>query len=219
MKKIFSKMHKQSLLFVTTLLLGIGQSWGQISLSTEPDLCEQGRGQAILHISPELESECTIHWEWGTNLMSVVGLYEHSSIGGSVLSGLVGKTRGKVTVTINGCNVKIFQQGFKIGEEECKLNVSISSTTMPTNSNCETPSVMLTANVSGGNGNYTYSWGGQTKTVSSTGLYTVTVTDSKAACMEPVNQLSLSDSFKHVVPLDTEIRYAYYGLAAGTYCR
>jgi hypothetical protein len=45
----------------------------------------------------------------------------------------------------------------------------------------------------------------------------VTVTDSKAACMEPVNQLSWSDSFKHVVPLDTEIRYAYYGLAEGTY--
>ena len=45
----------------------------------------------------------------------------------------------------------------------------------------------------------------------------VTVIDSKAACMEPVEQLSWSDSFKHVEPRDTETRYSYYGLAEGSY--
>jgi hypothetical protein len=45
----------------------------------------------------------------------------------------------------------------------------------------------------------------------------VTVIDSKAACMEPVEQLSWSDSFKHVVPRDTETRYSYYGLGQGSH--
>lgn len=45
----------------------------------------------------------------------------------------------------------------------------------------------------------------------------VTVIDSKAACMEPIEQLSWSDSFKHVSPRDTETRYSYYGLAQGTH--
>ena len=45
----------------------------------------------------------------------------------------------------------------------------------------------------------------------------VRVTDSKAACMEPVQQLSWGDSFKRVQPMDTEVRIFYYGLAEGTY--
>ncbi len=45
----------------------------------------------------------------------------------------------------------------------------------------------------------------------------VTVIDSKAACMEPVEQLSWSDSFKNVSPRDTEVRYSYYGLGQGTH--
>ena len=45
----------------------------------------------------------------------------------------------------------------------------------------------------------------------------VTVIDSKAACMEPVEQLSWSDSFKHVAPRDTETCYSYYGLGQGTH--
>ncbi len=45
----------------------------------------------------------------------------------------------------------------------------------------------------------------------------VTVIDSKAACMEPIEQLSWSDSFKHVSPRDTETRYSYYGLGEGTH--
>jgi len=45
----------------------------------------------------------------------------------------------------------------------------------------------------------------------------VEVIDSKAACMEPVNQLSWNDSFKHVAPYDTKTVISYYGLAEGTY--
>ena len=45
----------------------------------------------------------------------------------------------------------------------------------------------------------------------------VEIIDSKAACMEPVNQLSWCDSFKHVAPHDTKIVYSYYGLAEGTH--
>ncbi len=45
----------------------------------------------------------------------------------------------------------------------------------------------------------------------------LTVIDSKAAFMEPVEQLSWSDSFKSVEPSDTEIRYSYYGLAEGSH--
>jgi len=45
----------------------------------------------------------------------------------------------------------------------------------------------------------------------------VTVIDSKAACMESIEQLSWSDSFKHVSPRDTETRYSYYGLGEGTH--
>lgn len=46
----------------------------------------------------------------------------------------------------------------------------------------------------------------------------VEIVDNKAACMEPVNQLSWYDSFKNVAPHDTKIVYSYYGLAEGTYC-
>ena len=45
----------------------------------------------------------------------------------------------------------------------------------------------------------------------------VEIVDSKAACMEPVNQLSWFDSFKNVAPHDTKIIYSYYGMAEGTY--
>ena len=45
----------------------------------------------------------------------------------------------------------------------------------------------------------------------------VEVVDSKAACMEPVKQLSWSDSFKHVASYDTKTVISYYGLAEGTY--
>ncbi|MBR4367236.1 MAG: hypothetical protein IKP43_10720 [Bacteroidaceae bacterium] len=45
----------------------------------------------------------------------------------------------------------------------------------------------------------------------------VTVIDSKAACMEPIEQLSWSDSFKFVEPRDKEVRYHYYGLSEGTH--
>ena len=45
----------------------------------------------------------------------------------------------------------------------------------------------------------------------------VEIVDSKAACMEPVNQLSWFDSFKNVAPHDTKIVYSYYGMAEGTY--
>ena len=45
----------------------------------------------------------------------------------------------------------------------------------------------------------------------------VTVIDSKAACMEPVHQLSWNDSFKNVSPRDKEVRYSYYGLGQGTH--
>lgn len=45
----------------------------------------------------------------------------------------------------------------------------------------------------------------------------VEIVDSKAACMEPVNQFSWCDSFKHVAPHDTKFVYSYYGLAEGTY--
>lgn len=45
----------------------------------------------------------------------------------------------------------------------------------------------------------------------------VTVIDSKAACMEPVHQLSWNDSFKNVSPRDKEVQYSYYGLGQGTH--
>ena len=45
----------------------------------------------------------------------------------------------------------------------------------------------------------------------------VEIADSKAACMEPVHQLSWFDSFKNVVPYDTKTVYSYYGMAEGTY--
>lgn len=45
----------------------------------------------------------------------------------------------------------------------------------------------------------------------------VEIVDSKAACMEPVHQLSWFDSFKNVAPHDTKVVYSYYGMAEGTY--
>ena len=225
MKKVFN-IHRLSVL-AFFLFLSIGQCLGQTymysrpSVSTEPDLCDQGRGKATLYISPDLEAECTIRWEWGDNLLSGIGWYSNSRTGGTELTGLTSGTKGKITITINGCNVKACPDlHFSIGKEECKLNVSISSNPMPTNSNCETPSVMLTANVSGGNGNYTYSWGGQTKTVSSTGIYTVTVTDTdgrkgtaikfvyikKLECSQDPNEIKgpegYDDSLRYVAAID-----------------
>ena len=45
----------------------------------------------------------------------------------------------------------------------------------------------------------------------------VEIVDSKAACMEPVHQLSWFDSFKNVAPHDTKVVYSYYGMAEGIY--
>ena len=69
MKKDFN-IHRL-LVLAFFLFLSIGQCLGQTymysrpSVSTEPDLCDQGRGKATLYISPDLEAECTIRWEWG----------------------------------------------------------------------------------------------------------------------------------------------------------
>ena len=43
----------------------------------------------------------------------------------------------------------------------------------------------------------------------------IEIKDVRAACMEPVNQLSVNDSFVHVAPHDTETIYSYLGLPIG----
>lgn len=43
----------------------------------------------------------------------------------------------------------------------------------------------------------------------------VEIRDVRAACMEPVNQLSVHDSFVYVTPHDTETIYSYLGLSMG----
>lgn len=45
----------------------------------------------------------------------------------------------------------------------------------------------------------------------------VEIRDVRAACMEPVNQLTRSDSFVHIAPHDTETVYSYLGLSEGTH--
>lgn len=45
----------------------------------------------------------------------------------------------------------------------------------------------------------------------------VEIHDVRAACMEPVNQLTCNDSFVHVAPHDTETIYSYLGLGIGTH--
>ena len=218
-------MSKSGFLLLITWFIGINQGIAQISLSTEPDLCDRGLGKATLHISPSLAAECTITWQWGSNIMSSVGIYTNSSsIVGTELRGLVGGTKGKVTVTINGCNLKIFQQSFSIGKRECKLGVSITKKRLPTNSDCETPSVRLTAKALGGNGDYSYSWkdgrSGESITVSSTGFYSVTAYDTdgrkgtastpvyikKLECSQDPNEIKgpegFDDSLRYVAAAD-----------------
>lgn len=45
----------------------------------------------------------------------------------------------------------------------------------------------------------------------------VEIRDVRAACMEPVNQLTRSDSFVHIAPHDTETVYSYLGMSEGTH--
>lgn len=45
----------------------------------------------------------------------------------------------------------------------------------------------------------------------------VEIRDVRAACMEPVNQLTRNDSFVHIAPHDTETIYSYLGLSEGTH--
>ena len=45
----------------------------------------------------------------------------------------------------------------------------------------------------------------------------VEIHDVRAACMEPVNQLTSSDSFVHISPQDTKTVYSYLGLGIGTH--
>lgn len=78
------------------------------------------------------------------------------------------------------------------------------SATINQNPDCGQNNGSVTINASGGSGNYTYSWGGQTVTNLEEGIYQVTVTDDDTGCSGSVTFVLLSNAPQAVVTIDAD---------------
>ncbi|MBR1850616.1 MAG: hypothetical protein IJ789_04490, partial [Bacteroidales bacterium] len=167
-----NNIAKRSITLVAALLLTLSAAVAQISLETTNEKCKQ-KGTAKVVMPSNLESEVTVKWTYSKGWFS-----RNQQATGLSISGLEGGTSGKVVVTLNECNKKLFERSFSIEKEDCVLDVSISASTESVP--CDgTPSARLVASASGGTPPYKYSWGSNTMTVSSSGTYSVTVTDDE----------------------------------------
>ncbi len=98
-----------------------------------------------------------------------------------------GDYRAKLTDS-NGC-VSLYSNVLNIAQA---VSPSVTISTVPGATICTGDTATLTANVTGGSGNYTYLWstGATTSTISVTAAatYTVTVTDTTSTCTDQASQ-------------------------------
>ncbi len=138
--------------------------------------CEQDRaescnpgndGAAIVRMPTSLTSYTSVEWTTPSG----------GHLNGRYVTGLKAGAYS-VAVKATACNKVIYQDVVIIEREEaCRINAAISVTTNPVECD-QTPTATLTASASGGTPPYRYSWGSNVKTVSGSGTYGVTVTDS-----------------------------------------
>ena len=133
-----------------------------------PESCNPGNdGAAIVRMPTNLTSYTTVEWTTPTG----------GHLTGRYVTGLKAGAYS-VVVKATACNKPIYQDVVIIEREEaCRINASISVSTNSVNCG-QTPTATLTASASGGTPPYRYSWGSNVKTVSGSGTYGVTVTDS-----------------------------------------
>ena len=134
---------------------------------TKKESCKPGEdGEArITGMTNAMIALCTIEWV-GPDGQKLMGINP------------VGMKAGawSVTVKANPCNKIIYQDICIIDKEDaCKIGATISVESHPVPCNVQ-PSATLTASPIGGTPPYTYTW--KTMTVSSSGTYGVTITDS-----------------------------------------
>ena len=133
-----------------------------------PESCNPGNdGAASVTLPSALYSYCTVEWTTPSG----------GHLPGWNISGLKAGAYS-VVVKARACNKPIFQDVVIVEREEaCRIYASISVSTNPVDCG-QTPTATLTASASGGTPPYKYSWGSNVKTVSGSGTYGVTVTDS-----------------------------------------
>ena len=132
-----------------------------------PESCDPGNdGAAIVRMPTALTSYTTVEWTTPTG----------GHLTGRYVTGLKAGAYS-VVVKATACNKPIYQDVVIVEREEaCSIHASISVSTQPVP--CSTPIATLTASASGGTPPYRYSWGSNVKTVGSSGVYGVTITDS-----------------------------------------
>ena len=133
-----------------------------------PESCNPGNdGAASVTLPSDLYSYCTVEWTTPSG----------GHLPGWNISGLKAGAYS-VVVKARACNKPIFQDVVIVERDEaCRIDASISVSTNSVECN-QTPTATLTASASGGTPPYKYSWGSNVKTVSGSGTYGVTVTDS-----------------------------------------
>ncbi len=161
---------KKYLTYIASLLLLLGAytSQAQITLDTEPVSCDGSTKGKI------------------TVTVGVPGNFEYSLDGGAFQSSNVfdNLDEGSYTVTVKEVDIMCEFSKSTTVDKEGELNISVSGGgTFEFCTQDGPPDVTLTASASGGTAPYNYSWPGGSLTVSSSGTYTVNVTDANG-CSE-----------------------------------
>lgn len=175
MRKLLQRLHKRQIKIVSLqlllCLLSIQPLYAQITVATtDATDCKKADGKAIVTVNTTATG---FDFEYSMDN----GTYQASNTFDK-LSG------GSHAVTVRDKNTQCsFSKNFIINEASNKLNVNISGfgTTEFCN-NQKPPTITLTASASGGSGKYSYTWPGSSIAVTSSGRYSVTVTDDLTGC-------------------------------------
>ena len=142
---------------------------------------------AQISVIPTAVTDCKKSDGMATVLVntSVTGLVFEYAVDGSafqVSNNFKDLAAGDHIVVVRDKNTQCsFSKNFTIDGAPNSINVSISG--LGENQVCNAaPSVTLSATASGGSGNYTFSWPGGNLTVTSSGRYSVNVTDNETGC-------------------------------------
>ena len=208
-------MKKYIIMFLAALFLSAMAS-AQSVISCEQDRaesCSPGNdGAAIVRMPSSLVSYTTVEWTTPSG----------GHLSGRYVTGLKAGAYS-VVVKATSCNKPIYQDVVVIERDEaCSIHASISVSTNSVPCG-QSPTATLTASASGGTPPYRYSWGSPVKTVSGSGTYGVTVTDSngyvgsakvridlkKEECSQDPNELDgpLGYGDDHYVSIADRMRY------------
>lgn len=213
------KTSKYFITLIILLSLSVAQMFAQSLVHPQVvshESCAGKDGALRVVIDAPLNAETNVTWEGPS--VNEASAHSHD------LSGL---EHGTYTLKVfaNDCpTTPIFTQVLTIEQEDCNPHAHISVNVNPVPCG-NTPTAHLTASASGGVPPYTFSW--TELDVSSSGLYTVTVTDSlgrtddagtyvylnRIECSKDPNEIegpSQYDDSLHYVALNREMRYRIF---------